>query len=89
MKKGEITMTYFDKVKLCMIDDGCDINFKYNNKNCGVYSNVKDSVFYITSWFGNVEKDYVGTDKMFDDPFFDGHSLKQLINERKIEIDFC
>jgi len=54
-----------------------------------VYSNVKDSVFYITSCFGNVEKDYVGTDKMFDDPFFDGHSLKQLINERKIEIDFC
>nr|DAU25542.1 MAG TPA: hypothetical protein [Caudoviricetes sp.] len=88
-------MTYFDKIRkdieMSINNGACAIPFIYQGEQCGLSYEVSKGVFTFYSWFGDKMKDYgnKSLSEIFDDPFFDGHSLKQLINERKIEIDFC
>ena len=56
-----------------------DIYFIYNNKKCGVTSQVEDYMPVYEMWYGKKIKQYHSIDKLLKDPFFDGKSLTNIL----------
>ncbi len=71
--------TYFIKY---MVEFANDVTFSYNNKKCGVCSEVKNSIFSFQAWCGKKVKEYGQTsiETVMQDKFFYGKSIEELLD---------
>ena len=71
-----------------IISDCCnDVLFTYNGKQSGVTSEVHDSIPTFQIWYGSETKEYDNVDDVIYDKFFDGKSIKDLLDS--IEFTFA
>lgn len=72
-----------DEFMRCILDLGNDAIFDYNGKKAGLSSQVKNYVFSFQVWYGNQTKEYgtVELETIMADPFFDGKSINDLLEE--------
>ena len=76
-----------DALKKTIEECLCDITFSFEDKLCGVSSEVHDYKPTYTVWYGN---DYFDTDnigEVLSNKFFGGKSLSEIIE--KVEINIC
>ena len=66
----------------CIMELGNDVTFVYNNKKCGICSEVKSSIFSFQAWCGKEIKEYKQSNlqTVMEDKFFDGKSINELLN---------
>ena len=64
-----------------------DVLFIYRGKECGITSEVSDSVPTFQSWYGDKIAYYPDVDSLVIDRLFDGKTLSDIINQ--IDITFA
>lgn len=74
--------------KLKAIISNCvnDIVFTFNDEKCGITSQVSNYIPIYECWYGNNVKEFTDVDKLISDTFFEGKSLKEIINQIEITI---
>lgn len=70
------------------IEDGNDVYFTYKGVDAGLESTVIDGVATYDVWYGNDERSYDNLDDALSDPFYDGYSISELLDENATEIRF-
>ena len=65
-----------------IVEFGNDVTFSYNNKKCGICSEVKNYIFSFQAWCGEKIKEYGKTniETVMQDKFFDGKSIDELLS---------
>ena len=66
-----------------IIDLGQDATFVYNGKKCGLFSEVENYNFSFDLWYGDQTKEFRNAEleTIMSDPFFDGRSINDLLDE--------
>ena len=61
---------------------GGDAIFTFNGNKSGICTEVRDSIFSFTAWYGKQIKEYGKTniDHVMEDPFFGGKSINDLLD---------
>lgn len=72
-----------NELRKIIADDYNDIEFLYNEKPCGISSEVFNYIPTFQMWYGNKIKEYKSVDDLILDNFFDGKSLLRIINKIK------
>ena len=70
------------------VDAGNDFYFTYDGLNAGVECTVINSVATFSAWYGEIEKTYNNLNHALTDPIYHGHSIKELLNSKAIDIRF-
>ena len=65
-----------------------DVVFEYNHKKCGVTSEVHDYIPTFQAWCGNDTKEYSNVEDVFNDAFYDGKCLAELLCGKNSSVDF-
>ena len=65
-----------------------DAVFDYKGKRCGITSIYENGEQRYEAGYGDKSKTYHKIDELMTDPFYDGKSLNELIDEKLIEIDW-
>lgn len=71
------------------VDAANDFYFMFNNARVGVECLTVNSENIFTLWHGDFEKEYKTFEEVIDDKIFDGKSIRELLEEDMIEIDFA
>lgn len=67
-------------IKYAMLNDGNMVCFSYNDRQCGLDIEGGIPSFRFQAWCGSDSKYYGDFDELVSDEFFDGRSLKSLLN---------
>ena len=68
-----------------MVDNCNEPEFDYQGKHCGIATEIENYKYKFTMWFGEDQiKDYTDVDTLMSDPFFDGHSLNDILPEVEV-----
>lgn len=70
-----------DELKNIIAECCNDVVFVYRGKRSGVTSEVHDYVPTFQVWHGDAVKEYSNVDDVMNDPFYNGKSIVDLINE--------
>lgn len=71
------------------VADANDFYFMLNGNRAGVECLTVDSENIFTLWHGDFEKNYKSFNEVVTDKVFEGKSIRDLLDERIIEIDFA
>lgn len=75
-----------EKLKEIILSCVNDVYFVFNNKKCGISSQVNNYVPIYESWYGNEMKEYSNVDDLLNDLFFDGKRITDIIQDLEISI---